>query len=513
MGYLNDTETIDIEQLGAAQFAKPIQSMILEVTPPFSFSIGARWGGGKSSTLRALWASLTHGYATDTSIEGKLPASLELDAEQKKKKRGLYVKTVWFNPWQHQHEQNPLVPLLHEIREQMRHQTLHQGLAGCATVFEAGIHTMGALIDDAQNISYGRNLVSSGKTFMTQVQSVAQRKEKQNFSGRLESQYFRSAFEDAVIKVVSPKLATKSNNQTGVRLVVFIDDLDRCSDQTVFTLLESIKLYLSSKYCIFVFGMDRGHVENAVAKAAMFTPVEAAQYVEKLFQTRLTLPSPSHDQIKKFVQEMLKKTEEFKSLEDEKLSRLAELLSVLSPNNPRFIKNLINGLILYKKLFLEKENNDKQSELKDHIHPLLLVHYLRTVFPDAYELLAQRQTGALQALLHVCVGDDPSQDDRKRYYAKILENPLISPENKPPAFDAAVKPSMDTEEFRHVRASAWRAKAIQRFRDEFAKAFNPNTQGADSVESSATETVADGTPRESTTSVEPEYAKIERYLV
>ena len=50
----------------------------------------------------------------------------------------------------------------------------------------------------------------------------------------------------------------------GGRLVVFIDDLDRCLPENAITVLESIKLFIGDANCIFVLGMDHDIVENGI---------------------------------------------------------------------------------------------------------------------------------------------------------------------------------------------------------------------------------------------------------
>ncbi|MDQ7083419.1 MAG: P-loop NTPase fold protein [Sulfurovum sp.] len=58
----------------------------------------------------------------------------------------------------------------------------------------------------------------------------------------------------------------KKQNYEESRVILFIDDLDRCEDATIATLLKEIKQYLSTKYCIFVFGYDRQHIESLCPK-------------------------------------------------------------------------------------------------------------------------------------------------------------------------------------------------------------------------------------------------------
>uniref|UniRef100_A0A1S7LR67 KAP P-loop domain protein n=1 Tax=Magnetococcus massalia (strain MO-1) TaxID=451514 RepID=A0A1S7LR67_MAGMO len=241
MGYLNDEWTLSIDDLGAGGFALELQKLILEVQPPFCFSIGGRWGGGKTSMLQALKASMTVAPPSSDMI-GEIPTGLGCLKESHELS---HIKTVWFSPWQYQHEENPLVPLLHEIREQIRYQWMHIGLKNAADVIDAALNSFGSLIDSAINFGVKSEVVSVGRTFMTRLRERKDERNQQMFNNKLDSQRFVKQFDDAVRKAIAPQLPENTQEPGGgikERLIIFIDDLDRCSDQTVYALLESIKL-------------------------------------------------------------------------------------------------------------------------------------------------------------------------------------------------------------------------------------------------------------------------------
>ena len=81
------------------------------------------------------------------------------------------------------------------------------------------------------------------------------------------------------------------------RLVVFLDDLDRCLPNTAIETLEAIKLFLFVPHAVFVIGADEGMIEyavkqhfpdlNNVAGASLY----ARNYLEKLIQVPFRIPA------------------------------------------------------------------------------------------------------------------------------------------------------------------------------------------------------------------------------
>jgi len=78
------------------------------------------------------------------------------------------------------------------------------------------------------------------------------------------------------------------------RLVIFIDELDRCSPDTILETLEAIRLFLFAGNSVFIIGADERHISYAVKRK--FDKIEGQQidigkeYLEKIIQYPIRIP-------------------------------------------------------------------------------------------------------------------------------------------------------------------------------------------------------------------------------
>ncbi len=229
----------------------------------------------------------------------------------------------------------------------------------------------------------------------------------------------------------------------------------------MYSLLESIKLYLSCNRCIFIFGLDRIHIESALQQAAGYNMDEARQYIEKLFQASFYLPRPQHAYLLEFIKQCLTKL----GIEGNK-DILAEQLIKWLPANPRMIKTALNGLALYNSMLEDTLCNDEKW---------LLVHLFRVFYPDVYELLQQNPNDTLLKIEKIVGGEIDYSDQQLAYIYYILENPIkLSPQSKEE--DNNKIQQMDESRFRQIRANAWQAETLHAFQNAFVDAFSNDVE-------------------------------------
>jgi hypothetical protein len=160
-------------------------------------------------------------------------------------------------------------------------------------------------------------------------------------------------------------------------LIVFIDDLDRCSSSTAKQVCEAIKLYLDVPGLIFVLGWNLAGLSRSAATAASegggnVEPLE--KYLDKVIQMTYRLPVPNKRQIRHLVDCYAEASGTDSFLDDAARRALVEQAG----RNPRLIKQIINGFLVQRALDI------RWAENPDFLIKALLIYQF---YPRLYQLL------------------------------------------------------------------------------------------------------------------------------
>jgi hypothetical protein len=152
-------------------------------------------------------------------------------------------------------------------------------------------------------------------------------------------------------------------------LVVFIDELDRCSAEEVVSTLEAIRTFLDVPGVIYVVAADQQVLERALRQAArQTTPPDAinpyysagSAYLDKIFQYQFSLPPIRTPGLTKFALEL---TDDLGGVW--KAIDRAQVISVLIPTHvrsPRRVKRLLNGFALTYRLAKRRAEADRLDD-------------------------------------------------------------------------------------------------------------------------------------------------------
>jgi hypothetical protein len=153
------------------------------------------------------------------------------------------------------------------------------------------------------------------------------------------------------------------------RLVIFVDELDRCAAEEVVATLDAIRTFLGVARCVFVIAADQRVLEESLTQAArQETPADevnpyystGSAYLDKVFQYQVSLPPLLSQRITRFAADLVK---DRGGLWSEINSDY--VVSVLVPTHvasPRRVKHLLNTFALTYRLAQERHRRGLLAE-------------------------------------------------------------------------------------------------------------------------------------------------------
>ena len=371
---MHNDEPVLLDALDRVALIHEVGDAIASCAPPQVFGVHGDWGLGKTSFLHQVQWYLTGNCPQQpeevTKEMGKKKGA-ETDASAQR--CGVYkdtVQAVWFDAWRYQNEVAPVVALLHEMRAQLSW--------GRRAIRSAGRNTevlvRGALLsmeDITKKIGFQ----------YSKFQKVNQEWETENLAAALPSHTLREHLCDAVEKLLPKK---KKTDKVPSKLVVFIDDVDRCEPKAAYRLLEGLKVYLTLDNCVFVLGMNQKVITEAISQQMKTendnnTSMRADAYMEKLCQNVWRLPAV-HQPVQ-VLYDLLKKTVPDENVRSCIKEGIEQLNYPCLPPNPRRLKGLAN---LLGRLSSRLTTKLSMQEMGRETQLLMIVAYIYQFHHDLY---------------------------------------------------------------------------------------------------------------------------------
>ncbi|MFE1802391.1 P-loop NTPase fold protein [Streptomyces sp. NPDC059517] len=141
------------------------------------------------------------------------------------------------------------------------------------------------------------------------------------------------------------------------RLIVFVDELDRCTPSDVVATLNALRTFLGANGCVFVVAADQQVLEEALTRALeQATPADTVNpyyssgsgYLDKVFQYQISLPPLLVPRVTRFAADLVRTRGGVWATLDIDLT-----MSVLVPSHvrsPRRVKALLNTFALTYRL-------------------------------------------------------------------------------------------------------------------------------------------------------------------
>jgi formylglycine-generating enzyme required for sulfatase activity len=256
---------------------------------PLTIGVSGAWGSGKTTLLQRVKTLL------DTRDKKGRPffANANETADSFRK-----CKTVWFDAWKYNDEDELLVALVRVILGAMKKDGLLNKLKAGSEDPQQPKYDLLAVFLNAFQVKFG----GLGLEFQVKLDTEKGKETSPFASHTAFFDHFDDAFENLLALWVHNKIAYDNINEAEGALVIFIDDLDRCLPDKTVQVLEAVKLFLDKPGCVFVLGAHTQVVQEAVTKYyAGMTAESASDYLEKIIQLRFELPPILENQMGDFV--------------------------------------------------------------------------------------------------------------------------------------------------------------------------------------------------------------------
>lgn len=284
------------------KYSTVLANVIQSSNPRFAIGIFGGWGTGKTTLMQMIKA--------------------HLDSKED-------ILTVWFNAWRYEREQYlATIPLLRTIRLRIEGRNNFASLKSALEAAMAGLVSATKVGLGPYDIDLGK-LVNGAKKYGL-------------IGANVETVYY-----DAVGYLNAALLNLRKKNEK-LRLVIFIDDLDRCSQDRALEVMESVKAFLDVEGMIYVIGMNENTINAAIKQRyGENSYVTGSDYLKKIIQLPFYIPNWSESDLSKFLTHLVStNVESFAGFSDYK-----DLIIRAVEWNPREVKRFLNHVLLAKAIF------------------------------------------------------------------------------------------------------------------------------------------------------------------
>jgi hypothetical protein len=391
-GILGDTSALE-DKLDFGDYSSILFEIISHAETPLTIGIFGPWGTGKSSLMQMLKSKIDSSNSTS-------------------------MHTLWFNAWKFDREDGLwrafILRVIDNIRTNIKADInsketkatieeldrLEESLYHTVEWQELGKWTLdwskavpGAIKGAAElafmfipgaapfieTLTKAREALAEGKP-ADELEKVMGAFRRQVKEFRREHLRAIEQFEAEFGRIIQSHITNKQG-----RLIVFVDDLDRCLPEKSIEILEAIKLFLEVPGCVFIVGMDKDVIEKGVAyRYSKHNPtyegiISGENYLQKMIQLPFHLPELSYAGIQTFIEKL---DGQFPQKEQLPLA-CREIIALGCPANPRQIKRTIN---LFRMLRAVAELRERRGEFSHQISLPLLAKtiVIQAHFPEFY---------------------------------------------------------------------------------------------------------------------------------
>lgn len=249
--------------LGRNEDVKYFYEMLMSYDFSASIAIDGRWGSGKTFFVHhvmLLIDAMNSNSNLDSKKRDEIMSKVCMDDSIKPELTSMCA--VYYDAWKNDNDNEPILSLIYEIASQL-----------C--------------------ISINSDWIDGKKKFCNLAGTILECLSKKNINNMIECLKSENPFEEIkkqrsienriseFFKMIPEERANK--------VVIFIDELDRCKPVFTIRLLEQIKHYINDDRVMFVFSVNIDELQHTIKKY-YGNGFDACRYLDRFFFQRISLP-------------------------------------------------------------------------------------------------------------------------------------------------------------------------------------------------------------------------------
>ena len=323
------------------EYSQKLSKIIINSNPQFTVGIFGDWGTGKTTLMQMI------------------KEEIKTNKEYSKK-----ATTIWFDSWRYEKEEYSLmIPLLrtiiltlHEViidisTDNEKKKSLQKVQKGFVKMIKAIIMNTTLNLEAGSGFKFTKNNNEiENKISVGLTADIGKILDEYKSEGNIWFNQQKISFHKHVSDNLKEALENIKNKH---RLIIFIDDLDRCTPERALEILESIKTFFDIEGIIYVIGMDPSTIDSIInTKYGNNSRIDGLHYLEKIVQLQFQIPLWSSFDLSNMIKNLVNKAGLSDSYSEEILKENnQELIKKATQLNPRDIKRFINSIVLAREFY------------------------------------------------------------------------------------------------------------------------------------------------------------------
>lgn len=255
--YLNDT-------IGRNREVNAFVDILNTLENSCAIALDGVWGSGKTFFVQQVKMILDACCRDSKDVDKQRVKQKWTTMHQGKEPEFQTQLCVYYDAWENDNDEDPVLSLVYSILQDVDAESPFEK--------ESGIFDKGAAIAECLS---GRNVTAVVDSLKSKDALTDLRKKKQ-----IQAEV-KSFFDELLVEQAD-------------RLVIIVDELDRCKPEYAVRLLERVKHYFADDRISFVFSTNIKELQHTISKF-YGEGFDAVRYFDRFFDLRLTLPPADMD--------------------------------------------------------------------------------------------------------------------------------------------------------------------------------------------------------------------------